>query len=176
MFNVENCLFLFIDIQEKLLQAAFNKDMLEKKCKILAKVREILDIPLVVTEQYPKGLGSTIEGLANGAVILEKTAFNAIKESDIELNISKTNKTQIVVCGIETHICVYQTVMALQKKGYDVTVVIDACGSRFESEYILAIDIMRQAGVKIKTAEMVIFELLGDAKHPSFKEIQTLIK
>lgn len=176
MIKTNNCLFLFIDIQERLLNATFNKETLERKSKTLAKVAEILEIPILITEQYPKGLGNTIEGLNLQATILEKTAFNALREKDINQYIDNANLNKIIVAGIETHICVYQTVMALLAKGFDVTVVKDSCGSRLESEYNSAFEIMREAGAKVKTTEMVIFELLEDAKHPNFKEIQALIK
>ena len=90
--------------------------------------------------------------------------------------LSKMGKQQILVFGIETHICVHQTVCALLKNDFDVTVIKDACGSRAESEYIAALECMKSNGAHIKTTEMVLFELIKTAKHPNFKEIQGLIK
>ena len=85
-------------------------------------------------------------------------------------------KKQVIIFGIETHICVYQSVVALLELGYDVNVVVDACGSRSEFEYNRAINLMSEYGAKIKTTEMVLFELIKSSKHPNFKEIQSLIK
>ena len=91
-----------------------------------------------------------------------------------ELKLS--GKKQVLVLGIETHICVYQTILALLDNGFDVTVIKDSCGSRQEKEYLSALDCIRNNGAQIKTTEMVLFELLKSAKHPKFKEIQQLIK
>ena len=90
--------------------------------------------------------------------------------------LKETNRNQILVFGIETHICVHQTVANLLEQGFDVTVVSDACGSRSEIEYQQALLCMKENGAKIKSTEMVIFELLKSAKHPNFKEIQGMIK
>lgn len=178
--NRNNCLFLIIDIQEKLLNAVFNKEIVSKKSEILTKAFNILEIPTIITEQYPKGLGNTVESinlnLNNPKNYFEKCSFNALAEENILNEICKHEKKQIIVIGIETHICVYQTVIDLINKGFEVTVIKDACGSREECEYLSALDIMKEMGAKIKTSEMVIFELLKSSKHPRFKEIQSLIK
>ena len=177
ILNQEKTLFLIVDIQEKLLNAVFNKEVLKNKSVILTKVARILDIPVVITEQYPKGLGNTVEEIKSNifnATYFEKTDFNALTD-DCLYKLLK-DKEQIVIMGIEAHICVYQTAMALLNEKFSVTVVKDACGSRQESEYENALEVLEKNGAQIKTAEMIIFELLKSAKHPNFKEIQTLIK
>lgn len=174
--NQDNTLFFIIDIQEKLLNAVFNKEQLEKKAKTLVKSAEILNIPLFVTEQYPQGLGSTVDSLKDSALVFEKLAFSALTDSILVDELKNTKKTEIVIFGIETHICVYQTAKALLQAGYSVTLVKDASGSRSEVEHQSALDCFRQDGVNIKTTEMILFELLKDAKHPCFKQIQALIK
>ena len=175
----ESALFI-IDIQEKLLNAVFNKETVEKKSEILAKVSRILNIPTIVTEQYPKGLGETVSSIKNNlntsTTYFEKTSFNALELSDVVDELKKNDKKQILVCGIETHICVYQTVVALVNAGFEVTVIADACGSRSEYEYKKALEIIGKDNVNIKTTEMVLFELIKGSKHPCFKEIQALIK
>lgn len=179
MINQETCLFLIIDIQEKLLNAVFNKELLERKAEILAKASSLLKLPVIVTEQYPQGLGTTIAGLKENlfhANFYEKQAFNALENEDLLTELNLYNKQQIVIFGIETHICVYQTVMSLLSKGFEITVIKDACGSRAKEEYEVALNTMQLSGVKIKTTEMLLFELLKSAKHPKFKEIQNLIK
>ncbi len=176
ILNQENSLILIIDIQEKLANAVFNKDLVTKKADILTKAAKILSLPVYVTEQYPQGLGETIRELKCEAKTYIKTAFSALDDENLLKDLKSTGRTQIVVLGIETHICVHQTVAALINNGFDVTVVADACGSRSEYEYKSGLKNMNQNGAKIKTTEMILFELLKGAKHPNFKEIQSLIK
>ena len=106
----------------------------------------------------------------------EKTSFNALADESLINSLKNYNVENVIVVGIETHICVYQTIEALLEKNYKVTVLKDCCGSRLKEEYQSALDIMSTRGVSIKTLEMVLFEFLKDAKHPNFKEIQCLIK
>ena len=171
-----NAQLLVIDVQEKLLNAVFNKEIVGKKSRILVKVAEILSLPITVTEQYPQGLGESVEGIKENAKIFVKTSFNALEDDDLLNLLKKANRNQILIFGIETHICVHQTVTSLLEQGFDVTVISDACGSRSEFEYQQALLCMKENGAKIKSTEMVIFELLKGAKHPNFKEIQALIK
>lgn len=174
--NIETTQLLVIDVQEKLLNAVFNKEIIEKKSKILVKVAEILGLPITVTEQYPQGLGESVEGIKEHAKTFVKTTFNALEDAELLNVLKETNRNQILVFGIETHICVHQTVANLLEQGFDVTVVSDACGSRSEIEYQQALLCMKENGAKIKSTEMVVFELLKSAKHPNFKEIQGMIK
>lgn len=176
ILNQENSLILVIDVQEKLLNAVFNKEVLAKNAKTLVDAAKILSLPIIVTEQYPKGLGETVGGIKNGVKVFEKITFNALSDPLLLQELKQSGKNQIIVFGIETHICVHQTVAALIEAGFDATVVKDACGSRMESEYQSALVCMEKNGAKIKTTEMVLFELLKSAKHSRFKEIQSLIK
>lgn len=178
--NLEDSLVLIIDVQEKLLNAVFNKEQVEKKSAIVAEAAKILGIPVVVTEQYPKGLGNTIpavkDALAEDTEIFEKTAFSALNNEEILEAIKKHNKKQILIFGIETHICVSQTTAALRELGYDVSVIKDACGSRAEEEYLAGLERMKDNGAYIITTEIALFEWLKGAKHPNFKAVQALIK
>ncbi len=178
--NLEDSLVLIIDVQEKLLNAVFNKEQVEKKSAIIAEAAKILGIPVVVTEQYPKGLGNTIpavkDALAEDTEIFEKTAFSALNNEEILEAIKKHNKKQILIFGIETHICVSQTTAALRELGYEVSVIKDACGSRAEEEYLAGLERMKDNGAYIITTEIVLFEWLKGAKHPNFKAVQALIK
>lgn len=175
-----NTLILIIDIQEKLLNATFNKDKLAKKAEIISKVANILNIPTIVTEQYPQGLGETVKAvkinLPTCTSYYEKKAFNALEDINIKKQLEDSKIQNIIIFGIETHICVYQTIVNLLELGYNTTLICDCCGSRKEEEYFRALDIISKKGADIKTAEMFIFELLKTAKHPNFKEIQALIK
>lgn len=173
--DVNNSLFLFIDIQEKLVQM-LKKDKVSKKAFILSETANILGIPKVFTEQYPKGLGITIPSITinQDDKVFEKVTFNALETEGVQDAMAE--RKNIFVCGIETHICVYQTVKGLIEKGFNVFVVKDACASRDTDEFKAGINLMEKAGASITTTEIVLFELLKSAKHPNFKLIQALIK
>lgn len=175
--TAQNSAFLFIDVQEKLV-GMLRKDKAAKKSEILAKTAKILNIKTILTEQYPQGLGATIPtvkyNLPDSAKFFEKTSFNALLTDGIKEAIGDVKN--VFIFGIETHICVYQTSLALLENGYNVFVVKDACASRETDEFKAGINLMEKEGAKILTTEMVIFELLKSSKHPNFKEVQFLIK
>ncbi len=177
--NADNSLVLIIDIQERLV-GALDKDIVVSKAVKIASAAKVLRIPVMVTEQYPKGLGNTVpmlkEVLAAGTLVVEKTSFNALLEDGMAEKIASYGKKQIVIFGIETHICVHQTAAALIEAGYDVYVIKDACASRNKYEFKQGIDIMQQNGAKISCVEIALFEWLKGAKNPKFKEVQALIK
>lgn len=176
--NINNSLFFIIDVQDKLV-AMLNEVEVKNSSIKLAKAAKILSIPTIVTEQYPKGLGSTIAEIKetlSEADFFEKTYFDALKDEKIFNAIKNYNKKQIIIFGIETHICVLQTVFNLLSKNYEVFVVKNACGSRNSENKKAALKRLERAGAQIVTEEMVLFELLESSKHPNFKEIQNLIK
>lgn len=179
VLNPQDSLVLIIDIQEKLVRA-LDKDIVVKRASNLVKSAKILNIPVVVTEQYPKGLGSTVEALSSNlpdnAPIVEKTAFNALLEDGFLEKLKSFGKKQIVICGIETHICVHQTTAALLREGFEVYVAKDACASRNKYEFKQGVEIMEANGAKISCVEIILFEWLQTAKNPNFKEVQALIK
>lgn len=179
ILNIEDSLVLIIDVQDRLLNAVFNPEIVEKNSTIIAKASALLDLPIFISEQYPKGLGSTILSIkdnAPGAVYFEKTSFNVLSEANVLSDLAETKRKQVILFGIETHICVHQTAASLIENGFEVHLVKDACGSRALDEYISGLKYMRDYGVHIKTTEMVLFELLKGAKNPKFKEVQALIK
>lgn len=174
----KNCLLILIDIQEKLV-AMLEKNTVVKQSNILLKMANILGIPAIITEQYPKGLGKTVDYLAEHlgkTKVFEKTAFSALKDDGFLDLIKSYGKKQIIIGGIESHICVHQTVADLIENGFEVYVVKDACASRKKDNFKNAIRLMRQNGAKIADTEIVLFELLKTSKHPHFKEVQALIK
>ena len=173
--NNQESLLLIIDVQEKLVNMLEGNDVKDNAIKI-AKACGILEIPTVITEQYPKGLGSTIEEIKEAlpnAEYVEKTTFSAFKEEEVKKFLSQK---QVIIFGIEAHICVLQTAMDLLTEGYEVFVVQNACGSRDEANKKAALRRLIHAGAQIVTTEMVLFELLEGSKHPNFKEVQALIK
>ena len=173
--KLDEATMLIIDMQEKLVAMLQDTNIKTDAIK-LAKAASILNIQTVITEQYPKGLGSTIqeikEALPN-AEYVEKTSFSAFKEDDVKKLLSQK---QVILFGIETHICVLQTAMDLLNEGYEVFVVQNACGSRSEDNKTAALRRLIHARAQIVTTEMVLFELLESSKHPNFKEVQALIK
>ncbi len=177
--SAENSLVLIIDIQEKLV-AALNKDVVVSNSLKVASAAKSLGIPVILTEQYPKGLGSTVQPLKDvlpeNSEIIEKTYFNALLEDGLLDKIKSYDKKQIVIFGIETHICVYQTASALIEEGFDVYVIKDACASRNKYEFKQGIDAMVANGVKVYCVEIALFDWLKGAKNPKFKEVQALIK
>ena len=180
ILNIEDSIVMIIDVQEKLLNAVFNKASLEKKATTIANTAKILGIPVIVTEQYPKGLGATVESLKEvlpeNAQYFEKTAFSALENKEVLEALKNSGKKQVVIFGIETHICVSQTTNALIQEGFEVSVIRDACGSRSELEYSAGLGRMKDNGAHVLTTEIALFEWLKGAKHPNFKEVQTLIK
>lgn len=179
ILNQENSILFIIDVQDRLLNSIFNLETVQKNSAIMAKAASLLDIPAFITEQYPKGLGATVDGIKNTltqAKYYEKTSFNALFDIDLLAELKNTGRKQVILFGIETHICVHQTAASLIENGFEVSVVCDACGSRFSDAFVAGLNSMKDNGAKIKTTEMVLFELLKSAKHPKFKEIQALIK
>lgn len=179
MLNTDNTIFLMIDIQEKLVNMLKNSIEIEKNNSILAKSAQILNIPILLTEQYPQGLGCTVptvKSFINENNIYEKTTFSALQVETLKTALADTGRKKVVLTGIESHICVYQTAKELLKEGYEVFVVKNACASRSKKDYRTALELMRDYGAKLTCVETVLFELLGSSKNPNFKEIQLLIK
>ena len=180
LLNTDTSLLLIVDIQEKLIAAQHNKDEIAKNASILTEAAKILNIPTVLSEQYPKGLGSTINLIKNklsqAAHFFEKTSFNCCCESGFNELIKSFGRKQIFVCGIESHVCVHQTVYDLISLGYEVHIIQDAISSRKEYEYKIGLERMINNGAIPSCTEMALFELIKGAKHPEFKAIQNLIK
>ena len=158
--SAENSLVLIIDIQERLV-AALNKDIIVENAVKIASAAKALEIPVLLTEQYPKGLGHTVTQLCDvlpeNSEIVEKTYFNALLEDGMLEKIKSYGKKQIVILGIETHICVHQTASALIEAGFDVYVIKDACASRAKYEFKQGIDAMVANGVKVSCVEIALF-------------------
>lgn len=179
ILNKEDSLLLIIDVQEKLVNA-LDKDIVVKRVTTLANAAKILEIPIVATQQYSKGLGLTVEQVKQAFIkttaIIEKISFSALQEPGF-LEVLKTyGKSQIIICGIETHVCVHQTVADLLEEGFEVYVAKDACASRRKYEFKQGIERMQENGAKISCVEIILFEWLKTAKNPCFKEVQALIK
>lgn len=179
MLTSTNSMVLMIDIQEKLVKAT-NAETEAENARKMIEAANLLGLPVLVSEQYPKGLGSTVssisENLSANTKIIEKSAFSLLKEENALETVKSYGKNQIILFGIETHICVLQTAIELIKNGFEVYLIKNASKSRQESEHLAGIDAMKENGAKIVTLEIALFELLETSKHPQFKQIQALIK
>lgn len=178
--NREDTILVVIDVQEKLAPAMRGNIKAIKNTNILLKVGKELDIPVIVTEQYPRGLGTTIdiiqENFTGDTRVFEKTTFSAMRTEEIKEYVEKLNKPNLVVMGMETHICVYQTVKDLLLGGYNVYVARDAVASRTEENLENGLDLMKSYGAKISNVETIMFELLEKAGTEEFKSLSPLIK
>jgi len=180
LLNPENTVLLVVDIQEKFLSVLPEPQTLLERVGVLVETCRQLGIPIVVTEQYPKGLGHTASALAerlpDTAVTLEKAAFGCGRDPEIFNHLAGLKRSQVLVCGIETHICVNQTVHQLLESGYQVHLVQDAVSSRHYRDHETALAKMQQSGAIPACVEMALFELLGTSRHPLFKQLQALVK
>lgn len=180
LLKPDSATLLVVDMQEKFAQAIPTFGKLLQRIQVLLKASEILKIPMVVSEQYPKGLGHTSEALRQSftpeVAIFEKTSFGCGDNEAIMGHLENLGRQQIMLCGIEAHVCVNQTAHQLMQAGYEVHLIQDAIDSRQPSDREAAIAKMQQSGVIPVSVEMALFELLQEASHPDFKAIQALIK
>jgi nicotinamidase-related amidase len=171
LLDRDNTALVVVDVQEGFRPYASFADVADASRKLVQAAR-ILDVPTIVSEQYPKGLGHTAPevGLEDERPI-EKTVFSAARADGFDLG----ERTQAIVCGIETHVCVSQTVHDLLARGIEVHVPADAVGSRHEIDYQRGLQRLEREGAVITTVEASLFELLGRAGTPEFKAVQKLI-
>ena len=180
--SAAECQLVVVDIQARLASAMAPADRQRviKQSGILLCAAELLAVPVVATEQYPRGLGPTEEGvkgaLPRGAPILEKTCFACGGAPGFSDTLSANARPQVVLAGMETHICVTQTALDLLRRGYRVFVAADACCARNAENHRNALARLREAGVVVSNTESVVFEWLRDAAHEHFKAISALLK
>lgn len=175
----ENAFLLVIDIQEKLVPAMNGGEEVVNKAGVLLQAAGLMDIPVAFTEQYPRGLGHTLELLSSkqpdDTRVFEKISFDACTPDVMEA-ISSSGKKQIIITGIETHVCVFQTVRRLLSEGYRVFLPQDAVGSRQQANKENALTQIRDMGAVVTNTETVLFDLLKVAGSSLFKQISALIK
>ena len=177
----KNSCLVIIDIQERLSAAIPEKVMsrLRKNTSILLNAANELSIPIIATAQYPKGLGQietfVTDNLPDSSVQLEKTCFSCLGADGFDTQLKKLNKKQILLIGIESHICVLQSAFELVAEEYEVFVITDAVASRKLSSYEVALTRLNQGGVHLITTESVLFEWLRDASHSNFKTLSKTI-
>tara|TARA_Y100000589_G_C27154059_1_gene630079 strand:- start:1098 stop:1646 length:549 start_codon:yes stop_codon:yes gene_type:complete len=181
LLDASDSLILFIDFQEKLFPKITGyKEILNCSLKII-EVAKVLNIPIILSEQYPKGLGNTVKSIKSklresNFKFFEKTTFSCLANIEIRNYLKEQEKKQIIVCGIETHICVLQTVNDLLKIGKKVFIINEAVGSRNEESKKIGINRNKKIGATLINFEMLLFELIRDSKHQKFKELSSLVK
>jgi nicotinamidase-related amidase len=176
----EAAALVVIDVQEAFRQAIPDFSEIAANIALMLRGAQLLGVPVLVTEQYPRGLGPTAEEIRlswpDAQEVIEKTAFSSCGAAAFRQRLTDLEATQIIVCGIEAHICVNQTVHDLLDEGYRVHLLTDCISARFAHNKAAGLAKMQQSGALPSSVEMVLFELMRDARHEQFKEIQKLVK
>jgi nicotinamidase-related amidase len=179
--ETEQCALIVVDMQEKLLPPIWEKERLLRNVQLLIRLAGILKMPALVTTQYAKGLGNTVPEIASllpGSPPIDKLMFSCFG-SDVFCSLLKRlpgQRTTVLLCGMETHICVMQTALGALREGYLVHVASDAVSSRTELNWRIGLDRMRAAGAILSSTEMMIYELLRTSGAPAFRELLSHLK
>jgi len=181
LLHADTSCLIVIDMQERLVPAMQAPARTSRNARILITAAQELAVPVLLTEQYPKGLGATVPELAKAAAaahaaILPKMHFSCMEDQDFATAFAATGRKQAVIAGMEAHICVMQTAISLMDQSYEVFVVTDATSSRTLESEKACLDRLQACGAGIVTTEMVVFEWLGRAGTPAFKALLPLIK
>ena len=175
----EDTVLVAIDFQEKLMPAMSNGEETEERAAKLIGGMKVFDIPAIVTQQYTKGIGPTtakiVEALGDFEHV-EKTSFSAMRTQEFKDRLAATGRKNVVICGVEAHICVLQTALQLMDEGYNVYLVVDCIDSRNENDKMWGISRMGDAGAVITTYESVLYEILQDSREEGFKAISAIVK
>ena len=170
---------VLVDVQEKFVPMLFQRERMVRNCTLLIKAARVMGLPIVVAEQYPQGLGQTVPELreAMGRIKpIEKMTFSTFGCGEFASALEETERNQLLICGIESHVCVIQTVMDALERDYEVFVSMDAVTSRTQLNWEAGVRRVRSLGGILVTTEMAIFELLHTAEAPEFREVQGFIK
>jgi nicotinamidase-related amidase len=175
--RIESSLLIVVDVQDKLLVKIPSARSLVRNTAFLIDVAKLLDVPVRATEQYPKGLGPTTAELARRLPqpLPPKTAFSCCGAGTFLEEIEMLRRPNVVLAGMETHVCIAQTALDLLHAGLHVFLPVDALAARGEADHAAALRRLEQAGAVPTSAEAIAFEWLGDAKHPRFKEVSKLV-
>ena len=176
----DQAVLVVIDVQAKLTPAMPSKvyERMRATTAMLVEAAQLLGIPVVTTEQYPQGIGHTVPELAAACKdgVIEKTSFGCCGEPAFLATLAKRGRRQVIVTGMEAHVCVYQTVLGLLGAGYHVHLVRDAICSRHKEDFRAGVSNAARAGALVVTAEMALFQLLKDSRHAQFRAISRLVK
>jgi len=176
----EDCALAVIDIQERLLPAIFEKERLVRNAQLLVRLADLLSLPIIVSTQYVKGLGPTIEeirSLLPQVKTVDKLEFGCFGNGEYCSTVAGlANRNTLLLCGMESHICVMQTALGALNQGLNVHVAADAVSSRTELNWKIGLNRMQAAGAVVSSTEMMIYELLGKSDTPAFKEMLRHLK
>lgn len=179
MLETTKCMALIIDFQERLLPAMEEHEGLAKRAEVLIKGLTALDIPMIITQQYTKGLGMSeafVFAAAQTNEYMDKSEFSAMRNEQIAREVQRIGRKNVIVCGIEAHICVLQTALDLKELGFTPYLVLDCTGSRKKLDWEMTLLRAQQEGIIVTSLESILFELLGKAGSDAFKTISKLIK
>lgn len=171
---------LLCDVQDRFRPVIHNSETVISNSRLLTSACKLLDVPVVITEQYPKAFGNTVKDCFADPTDLEKyptfpkTLFSMMTP-EVSAHLESLNKTSFLITGLETHVCVQQTVLDLLELGHDVHVIVDACSSQQPFDREIALQRMANAGAYLTTAQSAIFMLMQSAKHPNFKQVSKLV-
>jgi hypothetical protein len=177
--SIQTTAMILVDVQEKLFYHIDRHELIEGRLKTLIQGLQCLEIPILCNQQYTKGLGETIPSikcLLKDATVHEKVRFSCCSSEGVVEVLKKQGVKNVVLAGVEAHVCVLQTALDLKDADFEVLVCADATGSRVALDYEAALHRMRQEGVFIGSVESLLFELLKSASHPQFKAISQLVK
>ncbi len=179
MLDITNCCLIVVDVQGKLAQLIHEKEILFLNMVSLIKVAKILEIPILWCQQVPHALGPTIPQIADllaDCQPFDKASFSCCGDDNFKAALTALTRREIILTGIETHVCIYQTAMDLLADGYSVDLPADAVSSRTIANKQIALQRLARQGVNLTSTEMTLFELLKTANHTNFKQIAKLIK
>jgi nicotinamidase-related amidase len=179
MLAIDDCCLVVVDVQGRLAQLMHDKQALFKNIRILIEASGILEIPLIWCQQVPESLGPTvleIAGLLGAVEPINKASFSCCGRERFNDTLAGLGRKQVLLCGIEAHVCICQTALDLLGKGLEVYVIADAVSSRSADNKQVALNRMAASGATISSVEMAVFELLKTAEHPKFREVAKLIK
>ncbi|MBN1804342.1 MAG: isochorismatase family protein [Sedimentisphaerales bacterium] len=179
MLDIEDCCLVVVDVQGKLARLMYDKQVLFQNIKVLIETAKILEIPILWCQQVPDALGPTLPEIAellSGNEPIDKSAFSCCGAEQFNVKLNELNRQQVILCGIETHVCIYQTAVDLLRKGFKVDLIADAVSSRAVENKQTGINRIAAEGANISCIEMALFELLRTAEHPKFRQIAKLIK
>ena len=177
--TTDNALLLLVDVQGKLARLMHDAEDMIRQQQILIEACRILEIPVVWAEQLPDKLGATVPELADkldGLQPAAKSSFGCLGDARLHDAIRASGRDRVLLSGIETHVCVWQTAAALRREGYQVHLITDAVSSRSALNRDIGLQRMAAAGVHLSNVEMVLFELMVDATHPRFRDVTRLLK
>jgi nicotinamidase-related amidase len=176
----ENSLLVIVDVQERLLPAILQQRQIVFNVRRLLEATRAIGVPVLITEQYPQGLGSTVQELSpyipEGTMVLPKKSFSIYDDERIRTEIVNHQRSQIILCGVETHVCIQQSAFDLLRTGQEVYIVADAVGSRFAEDREMALRRFESSKMVLTTTESLLFEWCRTAEHPQFKMFSRLAK